>query len=229
MRILILDEMESVYQRLCELIDEKNKNIAIKRVKTTFAMVTHIYDEVKGDLDLLMVNITNNSEEFVMAVAAIQSYFPQIHVVFYSEHTDCAELIFEAEPTYFLKLPLSESKMGKAISRVMQHIQKDGEQLLSFRFRGQLQKIPIQSILYIESIGRKLFIYLQDDFREVNMTLDEIMSKLPERFYQCHRSYIVNLDKVTRVGSDGIVLNNNYEVPIARARMKEVKEILLNN
>lgn len=55
---------------------------------------------------------------------------------------------------------------------------------------------------------------------------------LPPHWYRCHRSYIVNLNKVRRVtgNSQGLKLEleSNYIVPVARSKTKELRELLIH-
>ena len=54
-----------------------------------------------------------------------------------------------------------------------------------------------------------------------------------DNFYRCHRSFIVNLDKITEIeqwfNSSWIIKIKNYTtaIPVSRNNIKELKEIFL--
>ena len=57
------------------------------------------------------------------------------------------------------------------------------------------------------------------------MTMEEALMKLPKQFIQCHRSYIVNFDRVLQISEERMILTGNFVVPIARGRLKEIKSL----
>ena len=54
--------------------------------------------------------------------------------------------------------------------------------------------------------------------------------KLPENFLRCHRSYIVNMSKVTavKVSQSLIEVQDNLQVPLSRSYKRAVKEYSRN-
>lgn len=224
MKIVVFDNINERYEELHKQIQHCFSQYSIKGFSTAFSLVTYIYDDAKGNVDLVFINISENKNENISVAIDIQEYFPHIHIVFYSHKADCAEEIFEAIPSYFLIYPFKEDKVEKSLQRVVSNINLEMKQRLSFTHRGQIFKIRLNAINYIESNGRKLCIHSQDGIWEVNMTLDEMMSKLPEQFEKCHRSYIVNLDKILKITNEEIELLDHQIIPIARGRMHQMKE-----
>lgn len=58
------------------------------------------------------------------------------------------------------------------------------------------------------------------------MTLDDMQNKLKSNFLRCHRSFIVNKDKIKKLIKQGMVLFNDKFVPISRSKSKEVIRIV---
>ena len=55
------------------------------------------------------------------------------------------------------------------------------------------------------------------------------MKSLGERlngksFFQVHRSYIINMNKIKKYNSQTIMLEGGYEVPVSKYRLNEFKE-----
>ena len=57
------------------------------------------------------------------------------------------------------------------------------------------------------------------------MTMAEVMKQLPQNFVQCHRSYIVNVDKIVQIIGEEIELSNGNIIPLSRSHIKEVKKV----
>ncbi|MBQ7765215.1 MAG: LytTR family transcriptional regulator DNA-binding domain-containing protein [Lachnospiraceae bacterium] len=57
--------------------------------------------------------------------------------------------------------------------------------------------VDVKQILYIESVDRKTFVYLEDDVVRVEYTLTQLERMLNSlRFFRCSKSMIMNIDKV---------------------------------
>ncbi len=225
MHTVILDTTQQNSRRISDFISEKYPGWNVNAYPTTFALATAVYDEFKGDVDLLMIHVDADRKSIELA-KDLQDYFPNIRIVFYSENTECAEEIFKAVPTYFLKLPFQEQYLKMALERVRMGVEEDIGRTLVLQSHGQKQKIRFSAIRYIESIGRKLLLYTDDGSFETYMTVEDAMAKLPQQFVQCHRSYIVNLNRVEKYSTEGMLLANGELVPISRTYQKKMKELL---
>jgi len=87
-------------------------------------------------------------------------------------------------------------------------------------------KILFSTINYIESDGRKLSIYTSDNVYDVNMTINEMLEKLPEQFVQCHRSYIANKEKIKGLFKGNIQLFTNELIPVSRTYNSIIKTLV---
>lgn len=87
---------------------------------------------------------------------------------------------------------------------------------------------------YIESSDGQSQIYIKGEIYQSMFTLNELEERLqPFGFFRCHRSYIVNLQKVREVvtwtrNSFTLVLNdaNKSSVPLSKLKMAELKVML---
>ena len=97
---------------------------------------------------------------------------------------------------------------------------------LVVKFAREIHLVPIETIDYIESIRRKVFIHSDDGIYQMYSTMRDIIAKLPESFLRCHNSYLVNSERVVTVRSTEIVLTSGAKIPISKRYAKEVRERL---
>lgn len=85
---------------------------------------------------------------------------------------------------------------------------------------------------FVESVNRANFVSVRGELYPVQMTLDELEAEL-ERFgfFRCHRSYIVNVQKVAKVerftrNSFNLTLADaaRTSIPLAKGRADEMRE-----
>ena len=58
--------------------------------------------------------------------------------------------------------------------------------------------------------------------------LGSVFKKLPTDFYQCHKSFVVNMTKIRRFRTKDVLLKNGEAIPVSRARYAESKEAYFN-
>ena len=103
---------------------------------------------------------------------------------------------------------------------------------LSVKSEGNIFLFNPEEIDYIEANDGKCYVYVRKEGYVSQMTLDELEQKLKNfGFYRCHRSYLVNIQKVTEIvrwtrSSYSLRLANYKEfmVPLSKAKIQELKD-----
>ena len=119
---------------------------------------------------------------------------------------------------YLLK-PIKIERFLKAINKVSASLitssQKDrGSEELQIKHDGIPVNIYFKSILYIQSFGNYLKIFTDARMYLVTETLINITDQLPKNFQRTHKSYIANLDRVTKASRTHLLIDQN-QVPIS--------------
>ncbi len=71
----------------------------------------------------------------------------------------------------------------------------------------KIQKILINEIIYVESMGDYIRFYLDDKKVVALLALSKIIELLPDdKFIQIHRSYIINIEKINFIQNNIISL-----------------------
>jgi DNA-binding LytR/AlgR family response regulator len=118
-----------------------------------------------------------------------------------------------AEQMEELKLPASHSSINTEVLINDAIFVKDN---LVF------QKIIVREIMYVQAFKNYLELHLSGNRHVIRSTLTDFQKILPkEHFMQTHRSYVVNLHFVEKVGGD-FMLVGSVNVPISRGFKDEV-------
>ena len=73
----------------------------------------------------------------------------------------------------------------------------------------KIQKILVDEIIYVESMGDYIRFYLEDKKVVALLSMARIIGFLPaDRFIQIHRSYIINKEKINNGEKDGIYIRD---------------------
>lgn len=97
---------------------------------------------------------------------------------------------------------------------------------LIVKFAREVHIVPVDTIDYVESIKRKVFIHADSGVHQMYSTMRDVIARLPESFLRCHNSYLVNAERVASVTPTEVVLTSGTKVPMSKRYAKEVRRQL---
>lgn len=170
-------------------------------------------------------------------------------IIFTTAFDEYAIKAFEAHATDYLLKPFSQERFDKAIEKwkEQQHsISKpDTGALLETAAQSPLQSdrivvkngskikiIPVADILYLEAADEYVKIHSAEGYFLKKKTMGFFESSLdPKQFVRSHRSYIVNVQEITRIEpyeKDNYVaiLKMGQQVPVSRTGYVKLREVL---
>ncbi len=178
-------------------------------------------------IDAILCDILLGVYNGISVIASIQASFPDIRVAFVSGYPEYVFDAYTVRHLYFLKKPVQKDKMLDTLSRIAEDIGNSNTCYLYLRKKGQITKVSLDNILYIESRLRILHIVTQKNAFDIYQKLDDLKPLLDQRFLQCHKSYIVNLDYVYQLQKLWFVLQNGEKIRISAQRHPEVQKSYL--
>ncbi|MDE7333326.1 MAG: LytTR family DNA-binding domain-containing protein [Lachnospiraceae bacterium] len=141
--------------------------------------------------------------------------------------TAIREYVFEAFDVaafHYLLKPIEEDKFREVLRRAEQELEKRKKQQRETVFvktRNRSFTLEKDSILYIESRGKKVEIHTKGETIEAYASMNGLEAQLGEVFYRCHRGYLVNMAYVAEYDSESITLNNGEYVYLAKEKYGE--------
>ncbi len=97
---------------------------------------------------------------------------------------------------------------------------------LIVKFAREVHIVPVDTIDYVESIKRKVFIHADSGVHQMYSTMRDVIARLPESFLRCHNSYLVNAERVASITPTEVVLVSGTKVPMSKRYAKEVRKRL---
>lgn len=89
--------------------------------------------------------------------------------------------------------------------------------------RGGMEKVKAEDILYFESEGRKVHVHTIERKITFNGSIEQVRSKLDERFVNCHESYEINLTKVISFSGSFLKMEGGRVLPVSQRRSAEIR------
>ena len=123
---------------------------------------------------------------------------------------------------------LLKSQIAEGLPKVLGDIRQElsGSSYL-FQAGGESLRVDKRDILYLESRIRILRLVTAEREYSFYDSLDHAQQELGESFLRCHRSFLVNIDRIRRYSSSEIVLEGDVPIPVSRSYGKAVRQRLM--
>ncbi len=145
-------------------------------------------------------------------------------VIFTTAHADYAVDGFEVNAVDYLLKPIAFERFLTAVNKVAEQQNTPVTEHLLLKADKTLHKVQFDQIRYIEALGDYVKVHCEKEVLLTNETLKKLTEQLPTAtFMQIHKSFIVNLQKVTSV-SGGQAFCNTDALPIGRKYKEEFLE-----
>ncbi|WP_370087441.1 LytR/AlgR family response regulator transcription factor [Ekhidna sp.] len=90
----------------------------------------------------------------------------------------------------------------------------------------QIQRISLKSIEYVKGYGDYMKVRCKEGSHTVHITMKNLQKILPSAdFYRVHKSYIIRIDKIQKVSSSHVEVNE-AQIPISRNNKQELLSLI---
>lgn len=149
-------------------------------------------------------------------------------LVFVTVLKECVFEAFEVEACDYLLKPLDTGHFERTMERVYERIRRKPAKRLLVQRGNQSQVVLLSESVYCEVQGRKIYIHQKNgEIIDYYDRMENLKSHVDGRFFQCHRSYLVNLDYVRGCGDGQVLLPEGEKIPVSRLRERELTQALL--
>ena len=151
-----------------------------------------------NDVDVLFLDIDLNSKFNGIEIAKrIRAHNKSIYIIFITAHIEYVVSAYECKTFDFIYKPFNRRKIEKTIQRLVDDIRNNSAKFLNLSKSKQI--INQRAINYIEKSGAKTIYNLNSGIVEVYGSFNQILNSLPKTFIRCHKSFIVNIENISKV------------------------------
>ena len=191
--------------------------------------------------DVIFLDISMTDMNGISLGKIVTNMYPNMKIVFITAYKDYAVDAFEIKAFDYLLKPYSETRIRNLLkslvnteTEVISSIKNSNLKKITVNIDERLYVISLNDVDYIEASEKETLIFSNQKkyISKIKISKWEEMLK-GYNFYRCHRSFIINLDKITEIeqwfNSSWIIKIKNYTtaIPVSRNNIKELKEIFL--
>lgn len=136
---------------------------------------------------------------------------------------------FEVQPFDYLLKPLQKENFKQTLNRLLKTMRDKNHPCLLVQRGTERHIVPFSHIVYGEIIDRKIYLHLKDGvILDYYDRLEDLINLLDDRFFRCHRSYLLNLQYLKSYKAGEAYLLNGEAVPISRLREKAFSSAVIH-
>lgn len=155
-------------------------------------------------------------------------------LVFISAYSEYALEAFEVAAFDYILKPYSEGRIVDTLKRLENcKATKCTSNKITLSKNNKLYVLSMSDIFYCEANEHEVYVHTKDDQYKVSSSISDFYKKLPQNvFFRCHRSYIVNIDKIAEItpwfNSTYILKLQglNSEIPVSRQNIISFKQLM---
>lgn len=132
-----------------------------------------------------------------------------VYIIFTTGHLEYGLLAYKYKTFDYLPKPVTAERLEETLDRLLDDM--SGNATSFVRLDNNKTIITQDSIRYIQKDGMKVIFHTDNRDYETYSSFKKVLPQLPNQFVQCHKSYIVNTQKITGVDipNNAIFLNDN--------------------
>lgn len=237
--------------------DEKISNDELKYIVSKdkrFKVTGQAYDGINAlklieneEPEIVFIDINIPGKSGLELAEEIKIMLPDTILIFITAYENYAIKAFELKIYDYILKPYDEKRIMESLNCALSTIvNKSENQIIDILDKlentknlkkipcennGRITLIDVNKIFFCYSEGEKNYVKTDKEVYFTTKTLQELSEKT--NFFRCHRSYIVNLEKVKEVypwfnSTYKLIVDNTEsdEIPVSRSHVKEVKAAL---
>ena len=158
-----------------------------------------IFDAIYNkEIDVLFLDIDfkNNGKNGIDFAKDLRKINKNFYLVFLSAHQRYLHVSLTTKIFDYLVKPINRDTISDIVSRLKDEFANTKALFLHL---NKWEFVRTDDIFYIEKNGKKSIIVTDDITFTTTKGLNTLLSELPQNFLRCHKSYILNSDKVLSI------------------------------
>ncbi|MBL1280792.1 MAG: response regulator [Fluviicola sp.] len=229
LKILIVEDEVLIAEDMSADLEDLGYIVVDIAISDTECLIA--FEKFNPEIILMDINIKGNLDGIELTKKIKENH--SVAIIYITSNTDTLTMnrAIESKPQAFLSKPYNKKELGVAIELAfVNHNDNSLQSSASSKLNSSIfvkngeyyTKIELDSIFYIEAAGSYCTVFAENGEFILSNNLSHFENKVARSsFIRIHRSYVVNIEKVTGFDSNSILINQK-ELPISKSHRVEV-------
>lgn len=226
--VAMADDEPQVRAQMKDMLQRYGTEQQVELTVHEFSSGEELLKSYRPDYDLVMLDVEMGARDGFETAKALRNIDPAVDLLFVTNMAQYAIRGYEVDATSYLVKPVSYYALSRELGRcITRKRQREATDALSFSSNGVVSRVPLSSIVYIESVRHKIIVHGFDTRYEFNGALKSLLPLLEDKgFFLSNSCYAVNMRYVTALGATSCTMSDGTELAVSRRRKKDFKEAL---
>lgn len=234
LNFVVCDDNIHILDRISKILEsifiEHNFDANIILKETNAKNVLKFIEENYNKIDVLLLDINLKSEISGLDIAKkLRDYNKNAYIIFTTGHLEYVMMAYKYKTFDYLPKPITFEKIEETVIRLFNDATNNSNRYLKLVSKNML--INEDDIYYIKKDGMRTIFISPDHSYEIYNSFSKIQNSLPSNFIRCHKSYIVNINKISdiRININKIYFKNNISCSIGPKYKNNLLEVINNH
>lgn len=229
-RVALVDDEDTQLQLLKKMLKsygyQQNIDFQFLTFESAEAFLFH-FEEDKV-FDLLILDIEMGEMNGMELARHLRMHNHDIRLLFVTGYTEYIGQGYEVSAMDYVLKPVDKNKFFQVLDRFKKMSPEKNTYVFVETVEG-MSRLSLNDILYIEANKHQTILVTVEGVIETKESFSHFETAvLTNQFVKTHRSYVVNLAHVKRVGKQDVIMDDESTVPIARRKIKDVNQAFID-
>lgn len=223
LKIAICEDLSLHQKRLSEKVHH-----CLKEPHTidTFSSIAEFKNYCTGSdqpFDIIFMDIELGDGSGIQLSQKINQLYPLSQIVYITAYPEYSSEVYESEHVWFIDKQKLDTFLPLALNKALHSIRLTQSLHLNFSWKKVDYAVLQGEIIYIERSLRVSEIHTGKQIYKTSEKLEDLLKQLTSTFILCHRSYIINMSKITSFQKNTVILNEKFSIPVSRSKYEDLK------
>ena len=226
LQIMICDDnpvfSKTLSDKIMSLPSYSSKSMCIKSVSDAHSLDVTVFE----NCDLLFLDIDLSGINGLELARKMRENNHHTILIFVTNYNEYAPAGYEVDAFRYIDKSELDEKLPQYFSDALK-LCRSRQQRIEITCRGESLPIPLQSIIYIESLGREQCLHLSSSQRKefyTRQTMSNLEDLLSQHgFLRIHKGFLVNMAYLQSLQSTGAILLDGTALPVGARSYRENK------
>ena len=232
LNIAICDDDKAVCSQIENILLEYSNKTCLKIKVSVFFSGESLLDFINhgNSFDLIFLDIELGQINGVEVGKQLRNVFKNFssEIVYISGNDGYDRQLFDVQPLHFIPKPIKASVVIDDLKLASERTGRTGG-FFKYQKGYDTYKIPINEIIYFESLNREIKIVTINSVDYFYGSLEDVTLNMSKhQFLQIHRSYLINYNHANILRYSEVVMTNGETLPISRTKRQKFRNLQIN-